>query len=206
MAYVAQLCNPTPWPVEFNYEKGVQLVVPPFGSLDLTMNQMDDFRPDKPGAENVQENLEFHGVFLRDNARPYDNQALETLRKCYRTRSQRYYEITEGHKERAARQGIQLDESTYQRVLKQMGMIAFKEKVDTLEELIAEYEEVVTEESSERRRPQLDPARTVFALPKPREFPSVVARDFFLKHNPEIAEKEAKLREEWEKAEAREAS
>ena len=38
-------------------------------------------------------------------------------------------------------------------------------------------------------RTQLDPARTVFAMDPPREFPSVAAMDFFLKQNDEIRAK-----------------
>jgi len=81
MAFAAKLMNPTPWDVKLNYEKGVVIVVPAFGAVDLSMGQFEDYRPNTPGAEAVYEVLDTVGVFLFDTDRPYENQALETLQR-----------------------------------------------------------------------------------------------------------------------------
>lgn len=205
MAYSAKLMNPTPWDVELNYEKGVVLVVPAFGSVDLTMQQLDDYRPDKPGSEAVYEELDFHGLFLMDSDRPYDNQALEAIEKSLRKKRELYNSKLQTHRDRAARQGINVDEDTINNLMRQMGMFQLDEKIQSLRKLSEQYGNVVEDENA-RRRHKLDPERTVFAMSPPREFPSTTARKFFLEQNPEIAAKEAEFRAALEDAEAEEAA
>jgi hypothetical protein len=195
MAYAAKLANPTPFDVEINYDRGIDLQIPAFGSTDLTLQQMDDFRPDKPGSETVQETTGFYGLFLMDTDRPYENQALEALKESHRRKSSMHREITQGHRDRAARQSLNIPEETFKQVEKQMGIDKLVEEIDALSKLIIKYEKIVVGDDSTKKRHQLDPARTVFALNPPKEFDSVIAREFFLDANPEVAAKEAVIRE-----------
>jgi len=195
MAHAAKLVNPTPYDVEINYDRGVDLEIPAFGSVDLTLQQMDDFRPDKPGSETVEEITKFHGLFLLDTDRPYENQALEAIKESRKRKDRMATEITQGHRDRAARQGMNIPEETFHQVERQMGVHHLREEIAGLERLIVKYEKVVTGESEKKKRHQLDPARTVFAMNPPKEFDSAIAREFFLDENPDVAEKEALIRE-----------
>ena len=51
MAVVARLRNPTPFDVKIPYERGVYINIPSDGEVELSMEQLDDFRPGKPGSE-----------------------------------------------------------------------------------------------------------------------------------------------------------
>jgi hypothetical protein len=200
MAYAAKLVNPTPFDVEINYDRGVDIQIPKFGSTDLTLQQMDDFRPDKPGSETVMEITGFHGLFLMDTDRPYENQALEALRDSHKRKTSRYNEITQSHRDRAARQALNIDEKTFKQVEEQMGLNILKDEIDALAKLIAKYEKVVSGDEHTKTRHQFDPARTVFALNPPQEFDSVIAREFFLDEHPDIARREAEIREKMDAA------
>ena len=195
MAHAAKLVNPTPFDVEINYDRGVDLQIPGFGSIDLTLQQMDDFRPDKPGSETVEEITGFHGLFLMDTDRPYENQALEALRLSHRRKVSLCNEITQGHRDRAARQSLNIPEETFNQVEEQMGITRMRAEIEALSKLIIKYEKVVTGDDTTRKRHQLDPARNVFAMNPPKEFDSVISREFFLDDNPELAEREAEIRE-----------
>ena len=202
MAHAAKLVNPTPFDVEINYDRGVDLLIGAFGSIDLTLQQMDDFRPDKPGSETVEEILGFYGLFLLDTDRPYENQALQALKESHKRKTALCKEITQGHRDRAARQSLNIPEETFEQVEKQMGVHNMKAQVDALTKLIKKYEKVVTGDDKKKKRHQLDPARTVFALNPPKEFDSIIAREFFLDENPDVAVREAEIREKMEVADA----
>ena len=90
MAFASKLCNPTPWRVDLTWDRGVIIVVEPFGSTELTMQQTDDFRPGKPGSAEVRQTLDYYGVFLLDTDRTYDQQAFEALQRCHNARKQQY--------------------------------------------------------------------------------------------------------------------
>jgi hypothetical protein len=200
MAFAAKLMNPTPWDVRINYEKGIVIAVPAFGQVDLTMGQFEDYRPNTPGAEAVYEILDTEGVFLFDTDRPYENQALETLKKTLKKREDLANAKIKHYTDLAARQNLNFDDSALNNVWKQLGVDVVKEKCEAIKRFIAKYEAVVKKETSLRRN-VLDPDRTVFATNPPREFPSKIAREFFLAENPSIAEKEEEFRNGMARAE-----
>ena len=179
MAITTRVCNPTPWMVDFPYDQGIDIVVPPFGSALLTMEQMDDFRDGKPGSEAVQELLDYYGLFLLDSDRPYDNQAHEVLVRCRAKRLSQYTEAERNIKDRRASQGIAPDEAALEAMLETMGYTALREQVNILEEQINHFKDAVTTESTSSA-PKFDPARTIFVMDPPTEFPSVAAMKFFL--------------------------
>lgn len=190
MAYAAKLMNPTPWEAVLDYDRGVRLRVPGFDSLSLTMQQMDDFRGDKPGSEAVEQVLDTFGLFLFDSDRPYDNQALEALKRMLAVLADRYRSAERRLRDGRSAQGISTDDDALNETLEQLGYGTVKKKVDILKAQIKEYEKVAGPERNVHA--QLDPARTIFVLNPPREFPSVAAMNFFLAQNAEIrAEHEA---------------
>jgi len=193
MAYAAKLMNPTPWDVQINYEKGVVISIPAFGQVDLTMGQFEDYRPNTPGAEAVYEILDTEGVFLFDTDRPYENQALETLHKTLKKRTDLLESKEKWYRDQAGRQGITLKEDTVASINEQLGVTALRTQCDSISRFIEKYDAVVKKDTS-RRRNVLDPERTVFVTNPPREFPSKVAREFFLTEHPEIEVKEAEFR------------
>jgi hypothetical protein len=187
MAYAAKLCNPTPWLVKLPWDKGVVINVPEFGEATLNMQQMDDFKPGKPGSENVLNLLGYHGLFLFDVDRPYDNQALEAITTCWKAKKFQYDEAVARLKRARSSQGIQDDPELLEEVLDQMGLSQVRDKVEVLKEQIDKYTKIVG--ADHVVGVQMDPKRTVYAMEPPREFPSIAAMEFFLEQNPEIAAK-----------------
>lgn len=200
MAYAAKLINPTPWDVQIPYEKGIVITVPAFGQVDLTMQQFEDYRPNTPGAEAVYEILDSEGVFLFDTDRPYENQALDTLRKTLKKREEILTAKVKSYTDLAARQGLRLEPEQINNVNEQLGVNRLKEKCEAIKKFITKYEAVVQKETAKRRH-VLNPETTVFVTNPPREFPSKVAREFFLDQNPDLAAKEAEFRAGMKRAE-----
>jgi hypothetical protein len=182
--------NPTPWDVKLDYDRGIRIRIPAFGSVDLSMQQMDDYRPGKPGSEAVAAIMDTYGVFLFDSDRSYDNQALEALKRNVRVLSDQYKATERRLRDQRSAQGINPDEKALKATLVELGYGTVQEKIATLEEQIQKYEQVVSE-STGSVRAKLDPARTVFVMNPPREFPSVAAMEFFLAQ-PENAELKTK--------------
>lgn len=188
MAFVNRLCNPTPWDAKLNWERGVNLRVPAFGHVDLTMQQMDDFRDGKPGSEAVMSTLDFFGLFLFDADRPYDNQAVEALKRMHAARKTRYNDAVNAITRRRTSEGVQSNPELLEELLQQHGYAQLRDSIGVLAEQIKGLEKVVTTEERSTRQ-KFDPARTVFVTDPPREFPSVAAMNFFLDRNPEIKAK-----------------
>jgi len=189
MAYSSKLCNPTPFDVKLNWNRGVNIKVPAFGSTELSMQQMDDFRPGKPGSATVKQVLDYHGLFLMDADRPYDNQALEALRRARAAKKAQYDSAVRNIVDRRSAQGIAPNEEALEETLRQMGYVELRRKISVLEQAVSRFVSVVGDNPEQSLRMQLDPKRTVFVLDPPREFPSVAAMEFFLEQNPEIQAK-----------------
>lgn len=192
MGLTNKLMNPTPFKVSLPYEKGIVLKLEPFGSKDLTMQQMDDFRDGKPGSENVQEVLNYFGLFLYDADRPYNNQALQALRASHRAKSERFKNAREGVLQRSVNLpggGADVDEQ-----LERLGFAGLRREIEVLEQQIKKYEASVTDDDGGRVVTKLDPTRTIFVMDPPTEFPSKEAMEFFLEQ-PENAEVRARHEE-----------
>jgi hypothetical protein len=185
----AKLCNPTPWAAKLDWDRGVKIRVPAFGDVALTMQQLDDFRSGKPGSEAVEEVLNYFGLFVMDADRPYDNQALDSLKRCRNAMKAQYDSVSKSMRDRRAQQGIAPNEEALEESLEQHGYVTLRNKVQLLDDQIRKYEKVCGPETERAARNQLDPTRTVFVLDPPREFPSVAAMHFFLEQNPGVAAK-----------------
>ena len=64
-----RLCNATGFEVELKWHRGIVIIVPPDGFVDLDVNQMDDFRDGKPGSEAVREIMDHQGIFNTQEGR-----------------------------------------------------------------------------------------------------------------------------------------
>jgi hypothetical protein len=184
MAYSAKLCNPTQWACKIDWDRGIKIRVPAFGETALTMQQMDDFRGDKPGSEDVQSTMNAIGVFLYDTDRPYDNQAVEALERMHKALKAQFDAMYKNLIDQRAAAGIAPNEEALEELVKTMGLATLRDKVTTLKKQAALYRTKVSPE--QRVRESLDPARTIFVLDPPRQFPSVTAMEFFLAENSEV--------------------
>lgn len=190
MAYVSRLYNATPWEEALDWgNRGQRIRVPAFGHTDINHEQMHDFRDNNPGAEGVLNYIEYFGIFLFDADRPYDNQALDALKKSVKARKQHYDQAIKNLMDRRSQQGIAPNPEALEEHLQLLGLTGLREKIETLQALVKKLELSVGPERS--ARPKLDPARTLFVTDPPREFPSVSAMEFFLERNPEVAAEHA---------------
>jgi len=189
MALTARLENPTPWDVKIDYDRGVKIRVPAFGSTDVGMQQMDDFRPNKPGSEAVIETLNYNGLFLLDSDRPYDNQALEALERSFEAKKAQYDAAVRSITDHRAAAGVAPNPEALEETLRMQGYVTLRNKIETLKNQISKLRKAIGPDRERSLRKQLDPARTVFVLDPPREFPSVASMNFFLDQNDEIRAK-----------------
>jgi hypothetical protein len=187
MAITAKLANPTPWNVELPYEKGICIIIPAFGFANLTMQQMDDYRDGKPGSEAIRQILDYDGLFLVDSDRPYDHQALAALRRCHRAKKSQHDEALKDLIGKRAAAGVGKDPEALEETLRLSGQDGLRTKVNELVEQITAYEKAIGDDGERAVRQQLDPARTIFVMDPPTEYPSVAAMNFFL-DRPENAE------------------
>lgn len=191
-----KLCNPTPFDVKLNWECGINIRIPAFGTANLTMQQMDDFRPGKPGSADIKSTLDYFGLFLLDIDRHYDNQALEALRRSQAAKKQQYNAAVQNIADRKSAAGVPHNPDALEETLKQMGYIKLREEIYLLENAISKFQKAVGVNPERSVTPTLDPARTVFVIDPPYEFPSVAAMEFFLDQNPEIKAKHAALKDQ----------
>ena len=200
-SFTTKLYNPTPFPVKLDYSAAIKIRIDPFGSKELTMAQMDDLRPGKPGSAAVKSVLDTFGLFLLDVDRPYDNQALEALRLSHRAKKAQFDAAYQNLVSSRAAAGVAPNEEALEETLRQMGLARIRDEVAILAKAVKKFEEVVAKADASSVRSQFDPKRTIFVTDPPREFPSVAAMDFFLEQNPETAarHKAFKMQEEGEK-------
>ncbi len=177
-----RLCNPSPFPVKWNYDKGVFLVIEPDGHLDLAVEVMDDFRSDKPGYEAIKSLMDQFGIFLRDPTRPYEHQAIEALEAYVKVNQMTYDDCRNNLRRAAAAQGT-YDEKAFAETLEQMGYAALLERVNKAKARLEYYKEHVSEEKVIHER--YDPERTLMCMDPPKEFDSKIAMQVYLDEHPE---------------------
>lgn len=194
MAVVANLVNPTPFDVAIPYTKGIEIRIPADGEVNLSMQQLDDFRPGKPGSEETQSILDFEGVYLQDSDLSYDFQALAALKSYVGTRQDRIKTFTERTKGSRVAGGVAVDDETMNELLDQAGYGNMQEQVDKVLGRIKILEDIVREDETRGAvKMALDPERTCFVTNPPRQFPSKTALKMFLSEHPEVAVKHEAL-------------
>ena len=189
IAFTARLHNPTPFDIKLPWDRGVKIMIEAFGSADLTMQQFDDFQPGKPGSADVKSTLDYYGLFLLDSDRPYDNQAVEALRRSRDAKKAQYTAAVRNITDNRARAGVIPNEDALAEIIDQMGYKELDRKIQVLSDAVKEFDSAIGDSPEQHIRTQLDPARTVFVMDPPREFPSVAAMTFFLRQNDEIKAK-----------------
>lgn len=192
-----KLINATGFDVRMHYDKGVYIKVPGDGQLDLTMEQMDDFRPGKPGSEEVRLQLNYHGLFLMDGDRSYDEQALEACTASLREKRSQFEGFVSRVRDNRIAQGSPVDDTTMAELIDRAGYGKLEKEVEALKNRVAFLREAVAESGPGRRqRSQLDPERTCYVCEPPREFPSKTALNLFLsEQNDEFRSRHAELAE-----------
>jgi hypothetical protein len=188
MAVVARLVNPTPFDVKIPYERGIYINIPSDGDVELSMQQLDDFRPGKPGSEAARKLLDFEGVFLQDTDLSYDLQALTALQIAVRERKDRIKTFIDRTRNSRIAGGATVDDATMDDLVENAGYGRMRNAVLKLESRIETLNKVVS--SDERRgavQQTLDPKRTIFCINPPRQFPSVTAMEMYLTEHPDVA-------------------
>ena len=181
MGFANRLCNPTPWDAQWDYSRGIVLYIPAFSTIELKDIQMvDDFRPDKAGAENVQMNMATLGIFLLDPNKTYDSQALALCKSMQASLTERFKASTQNIRNQLALKNQTIDGEPYEELLRQHGLDIVRDKITALKGLEKQYQAAVDLEIHEAQGEKFDPERTVFVTDPPREFPSKAAMLAFL--------------------------
>lgn len=212
MAISNKLCNPTKTDVEIPYEKGVVIHVPADGSTTLTVQQMDDYRPDKPGAEEARRILDESGVFLEDPELDYDRQALKAIKNAIRAGERRFQEARDRLVEMHVAAGIEANTEApvFKEKLRKMGLLRLQERIEELKKREELYRQAlggdIDDSNFQPAVPKLDPERTCYAIDPPREFASKTALNIFLSEHPDIAKKHEALSQAEAQAESEDDS
>ena len=197
MSLTNRLCNPTPFLVDWNYDRGVHIKLQPDGFMDLQDVEMSNqFRPGLPGTEAVREEMHQFGIFLRETSIPYEVQAIEAIKASIDYHETLYNTTANNVRLKAAQIGLNTPEAIEQH-LEFMGYVALRNKIEKLRDRLKRYESKIdkTQEGRPRHR-QYDPKRTLLFLDPPKEFDSEIAMEIFLEENPNMkARQEAFLKQ-----------
>lgn len=190
MSLTNRLCNPTPFPVDWNYDRGVHIKLAPDGFQDLRDVEMStQFRPGLPGSETVREQMTQHGIFLRDMTMPYELQAIEALRGYIKYHESLYNETTGNLRRKAAQTGMNSEEAI-QQTLEAMGYVSLAQRIAKAKERLKRYENKVDRSILDRPlHRQYDPKKTLLFLDPPKEFESEIAMQIYLEENPKMQER-----------------
>jgi len=191
MSISNKLCNPTPFDREVDYDRGIVIKVLAEGSTQLTVAQMADFQEGRPGSEEARLKLTTQGLFLYDNDREYDVQALEAIKICVKHLEGRFNEAVARLQDMhiAANLPSNPEDPAFQAKLRTMGLLRLQTETNKLKARQVLLEEAVGPQPDKfsSSTPKYDPERTCFVTDPPHEFPSKTALKIFLSENPEIS-------------------
>ena len=188
-----KLCNATKQLVDWGWHCGISIKIQPDSSYELTNAQLLDFQSGNPGSEAIQQLMGEYGIFLRDNDRTYESQALEALIKCHKAKKAHYEESTNNLRRSRAQAGIVDNPEALEETFRQLGLVALRETVEGLAFRIKQFEKAVAEQKSTKQTNAIDPDRTLLFVDPPKVFETKFALQVFLSE-PE----NAKLREKYE--------
>lgn len=190
-----RLCNPTPFDVEWPYDKGVTLSIKANGFLDLDVIVMDDFREGKPGSAAVQELMDNYGIFLRNPNISFEKQALKAVRASIRVKGEAYKGFVANLRRNRANQGISENEEAFEEMIDNSGYGEINRQIEKLKEREKFLLDILqkNEEEAEQRGFDFDPKTTLMFTDPPRQFDNEVALQMFLLDEPELA----KQHSEW---------
>lgn len=192
MGLSGRLCNATPWEQVIPWHK-TKIIVPGDGHVELLAAQLDDFRPGKPGSEEVRNMLTSFGCFLFDTDRSYDVQIFECLQNTVKARKQQYSDFVANLRNDRIRAGQNnVSEEDLEGAIEMQGYKVFRDQIEVLERRIQKLRSVLAptgELGGRRQAPKYDPERTCFGVSPPREFATKLALELFLDENPEARNK-----------------
>jgi hypothetical protein len=183
------LANATPYTAEIPYGR-TKLVVLADDTLELTAEQVDDFRPGKPGSEEVKRLLNAFGCFLVDNDKNYDVQCLTALEAFVKEKNQQYQEFYAALVNSRINAGVkELGEDDLAPQVKRAGHDVTLDKIKAATKRIERLKNALTSsgELGHRTAPKYDMERTCFGVNPPKEFRTKLALEIFLEENPEVA-------------------
>jgi hypothetical protein len=183
-----RLCNPTPFDIEWPYDKGVKLSIKSNGYLDLDVMVMDDFRDGKPGSAAVQELMDHFGIFLRNPNISFEKQALKAIRASITTKTEAYKGFIANLRRNRANQGISENEEAFNETIENSGYGEIGRQIEKLKEREKFLEKIVkkNEDETEQRGFEFDPKTTLMFTNPPRQFDNEVALQMFLLDYPEL--------------------
>lgn len=186
MGLSAKLCNSTSEEAIIPWGRG-KIRVPGDGMIEVTPEQLKDFRPGQPGSEEVKKLLDYYGCFLMDTDRGYDIQVLEAVDRCLKARESQFKEFLASQRRdliQAGKSNVtdedlegKIEMAGYDRIRDFIESLRARKKV--LDQALRDSGEIGT-----RTAPQYDPERTCFGCTPPREFPTKLALDLFLAEHP----------------------
>lgn len=177
----SKLINPTPFQVELNWDKGIVIQIPPDSEVELTMQQMDDFRPGKPGTEEVKHLLDYYGLFLLDGDRSWEEQAVGSLEVSLKTKQSQLDGFINRIRDARIAQGSPVDDETLAALAARAGYDTLQNQCTTLKKRVDYLRSLLSEVGSKGKvKHTLDPKRTCFLLKPPKQFASEVALKLFL--------------------------
>lgn len=183
MSYSTKLVNPTHLRVEWVWHRGQILDIPPFGTLDVTAQIMEQMMPDQPGYEGIRIEMDHFGVFLRDPSQTYESQAIRSVEASIKSKLQQYNAVEAGVRDRAAQAG-NVTEDAINHKLEAGGYLKFKKDIEQLKLILKKLKE--KDQTSRKKHEQYDPERTLLFTDPPMVFESATAMEMFLSFNPEM--------------------
>lgn len=188
MGVTDKLINATPFDVDIPYDRGINLRVSSDSQIQLTYNQLQDFRPGTDGYEEIKTLLESNGLFLLDPDKSYDVQALDCLKACLRQKEAQFNSFVDSVQNSRLSQNKSIDDDSMEQIINKAGYgknapNGLQWQIEKLRGRIR-----ILEENGEKQaaRAQFDPRRTCFATQPPREFPSETALKMYLAEHPEL--------------------
>lgn len=182
-SYSNKLVNPTPFQVEWTYDRGVEIVIEPDSSVELNPDMTSQFRPDTPNTEAIRQEMGQHGIFLEDLHRSWDEQAMEAIEKCVQFKRGMLNAAKANLRKDASRNGA-FSEDSFNEMMQQLGYDVAEEKIAKLEDRLKRYKRSV-QKPKRVKEAQLDPTRTLVFKDPPQVFPTALAMEIYLEEHPE---------------------
>lgn len=190
MGLSGRLCNATGRDVEIRYGRG-RIRVPKNSHIELLPSQVDDFRPDKPGSEEVRRMINYHGCFLYDTDTSYDVQVLKAVEAAIKEKSNQFRDFVLSAKNQRIQAGqTNVTEADLEGIIQSAGYDLIRKQIEELENRRTVLKKALGPEINSRSTaPKYDPDRTCFGVTPPKEFSTPLMLELFLMENPEAAEK-----------------
>lgn len=186
-----KLVNPTHKDVSFPYNRGIYINIPADSQVDLSVDQMDDFRPGKPGSEEARIQLEYHGLFLLDGDRSYDEQALTSLKSTFKNKKSQLDGFVDRIRAQGTASGAPVTPDLIDEQKNKSGYAVMEEDLGIIDKRIKYLEGVLNAKGYKGKvKETLDPKTTCFITSPPRTFPSEHALEMFLLEKPDSFKKE----------------